>query len=120
MPVSRTRAQRFDDLVRDEVRRVADRLGPRLDRMEFAVEEVPPVAPWADGTDEVPLHEVRPAAAGRPARIVVYRRPVELRGGDETERGGMIRRQLTEAISELLGVSPESIDPGYGDPDEAG
>jgi hypothetical protein len=118
-PVSRTRAERFDDLVRDEARRLEQRWSRELSGVEFAVEEVPPVQPWADGADPVPLGALLPAAGGRPPRIVVYRRPVEARGGDdERDRARLIRDIIVEEVADLLGLSPESVDPTYDSPDD--
>ena len=114
--MSRTRAERFDDLVRDEVRRLARRWGRELARVEFAVEEVPPVEPWFDGP--VPLGQTQPGGKDRPVRIVVYRRPVEARASGERETGRLVRDLLVEEIADLLGLSPESVDPGYDSPDD--
>jgi predicted Zn-dependent protease with MMP-like domain len=118
-PISRTRAERFDDLVRDEARRLEQRWSQQLAGVEFAVEEVPVVEPWADGADRVSLSRLVPAADGRPPRIVVYRRPVEARGGDdERDRARLVRDVVVEEVADLLGLSPESIDPTYDSPDE--
>jgi predicted Zn-dependent protease with MMP-like domain len=115
-PVSRTRAERFQDLVRDEVRRLGQRWSRELAGVEFAVEEVPPVQPWADATDPVALSHTRTAEAGRPPRVVVYRRPVEARsGGDERDLARLVRDLIVEEVAELLGLSPESVDPTYED-----
>jgi predicted Zn-dependent protease with MMP-like domain len=117
--VSRTRAERFDDLVHDEVRRVTVRWRRELAGVEFAVEEVPQVEPWADGTDPVPLGRLQPAAADRPARIVVYRRPLQARGGgDERDLARLVRDVVVEEVADLLGLAPESVDPTYDSPDE--
>ncbi|MCO5998729.1 metallopeptidase family protein [Actinoallomurus rhizosphaericola] len=118
-PISRTRAERFDDLVRDEARRLEQRWSRELTGVEFAVEEVPPVEPWADAADPVPLGRLLPAADGRPARIVVYRRPVEARGGDdERDRARLVRDVVVEEVADLLGLAPESVDPTYDSRDE--
>ncbi|MCW2945807.1 MAG: hypothetical protein JWR24_2524 [Actinoallomurus sp.] len=118
-PISRSRAERFDDLVRDEARRLEQRWSQELAGVEFAVEEVPLVEPWADGADPVPLGRLVSAEDGRPPRIVVYRRPVEARGGDdERDRARIIRDVVVEKVADLLGLSPESIDPTYDSPDE--
>ncbi|WP_345016917.1 metallopeptidase family protein [Actinomadura keratinilytica] len=115
-PLSRTRAERFDDLVADEVRRLGQRWGRELARVEFAVEEVPELEPWFDGP--VPLAQTRPGAAGRPVRIVVFRRPVEARGSGERELAQIVRDALVEEVADLLGLSPESVDPSYDSPDD--
>lgn len=118
-PVSRTRAERFDDLVRDEARRLEQRWSRELSGVEFAVEEVPPIEPWADGADLVPLSALLLATKGRPPRIIVYRRPVEARSGDdERDRARLIRDIVVEEVADLLGLSPESVDPTYDSPDD--
>jgi hypothetical protein len=118
-PISRTRAERFDDLVREEARRLEQRWGRELTGVEFAVEEVPPVQPWADGADPVPLGHLLPATNGRPPRIIVYRRPVEARAGDdEQDRIRLVRDVVVEEVADLLGLAPESVDPTYDSPDD--
>lgn len=112
-PGHRTRAERFDDLVLDVVELVERRWSGPLAGTEFAVEEVPPSdpAPWeADG---VPLGRCFPAEAGQPARVVVYRRPVELRSLDDTDRAELVRDVVVEQVAHLLARTPEEIDPHY-------
>ncbi|RSN68803.1 peptidase [Actinomadura sp. WAC 06369] len=115
-PISRTRAERFDDLVEDEVRRLGARWERELARVEFTVAEVPDVEPWFDGL--VPLGRTVPGEGGRPVRIVVFRRPVEARATGERELGRLIRDLLVEEVADLLGLSPESVDPSYDSPDD--
>ncbi|WP_339155379.1 metallopeptidase family protein [Actinomadura luteofluorescens] len=115
-PVSRTRAERFADLVDDEVRRLGARWGRELARVEFAVEQVPEVEPRFGGP--IPLGQTLPGDGGRPVRIVVYRRPVEARAADEAELSQLIRELLVEEVADLLGLSPESVDPSYDTPDD--
>jgi predicted Zn-dependent protease with MMP-like domain len=118
-PISRTRAERFDDLVREEAHRLEQRWSRQLAGVEFAVEEVPAIDPRTLGTDAVPLSRLIPAEDGRPPRIVVYRRPVEARGGDdERDRARLVRDVVVEEVADLLGLAPESIDPTYDSPDD--
>jgi len=118
-PISRTRAERFDELVRDEAHRLEQRWSRQLAGVEFAVEEVPPIESSALGPGIVPLSRLIPASNGRPPRIVVYRRPVEARGGeDERDRARLVREVVVEEVADLLGLAPESIDPTYDSPDE--
>jgi predicted Zn-dependent protease with MMP-like domain len=118
-PISRTRAERFDELVRDEAHRLEQRWSRQLAGVEFAVEEVPAIDPHALEPDTAPLSRLVPAADGRPPRIVVYRRPIEARGGeDDRDRARLIRDVVVEEVAELLGLSPESIDPTYDSPDD--
>ncbi len=116
VPLSRTRGQHFDDLVLDAVSRLESRWEQQLAGVEFAVEEVPPADPHAGG-DAVPLARLRPAADGKPARIVVYRRPAQARAEGEEELAALVFDVVVEEVARLLGVDPETIDPGYTDGD---
>lgn len=113
LPAHRTRAERFDDHVLSAVERLERRWARQLEGTEFAVEEVPPShpAPWEHGG--VPLGRYFPADAGMPARIVVYRRPVETRAIDEGDLADLVREVLVEQVAHLLARPPEDVDPGY-------
>lgn len=115
LPAYRTRAERFDDLVLDAVELLERRWSRQLDGTEFAVEDVPPSdpAPWEHGG--VPLGRYFPADAGLPARIVLYRRPVEARATDPHDLAELVRDVVVEQVAHMLGRSPEDIDPEYGD-----
>lgn len=117
VPISRSRQERFDDHVLDAVERIERRLGPRIDGIEFAVEEVPPAEPEAllDPVDPVPLGRSEPPGHGRPARVVLYRRPIELRTPTTTERGALVHEIVVEQVADLLGLTPEQVDPEYGE-----
>lgn len=118
-PISRTRAERFDDLVGDEVRRLVRRWGPELAGVEFTVEDVPPGQARTDETDQVPLGRTQPAMPDRPARVIVYRRPVEARGGgDDRDLARLVRDIVVEEVADLLDLSPETVDPSYDSPDD--
>lgn len=115
VPAARTRAERFDDLVLAAVERLERRWSRQLEGTEFAVEDVPPSnpAPWERGG--VPLGRCFPADAGLPARVVVYRRPVETRALDDADLDDLVREVVVEQVAHLLGRSPEDVDPEYGD-----
>jgi predicted Zn-dependent protease with MMP-like domain len=115
VPLARTKAEVFDDLVLDAVEHLDDRWGTQLAEVEFAVEDVPPL-PNRGAADRpvVPLARVFPPAGRRAARIVIYRRPLEARAGDRDELGDIVHDIVVEQIAELLGLEPETIDPGYG------
>jgi predicted Zn-dependent protease with MMP-like domain len=113
LPGHRTRAERFDDHVLDAVERLERRWARQLEGTEFAVEEVPASepAPWEAGG--IPLGRYFPADAGLPARIVVYRRPIEARAADEGDLADLVGDVLVEQVAHLLGRRPEEIDPRY-------
>jgi predicted Zn-dependent protease with MMP-like domain len=115
LPLSRTRAERFDDLVLDAVEDVARRHPDRLDGVDFAVEDVPDLADWE--RDWVPLARSYPATEGRPARVVLYRRPVEERADGERDTADLVHDVVVEELAELLGLDPDDLDPGRPPPD---
>ncbi|MCF3167220.1 metallopeptidase family protein [Streptomyces violaceoruber] len=108
VPLSASRGEIFRDLVQDSVERL-ERRWPRLAEVDFVVLDVPAVA-----EDTVPLGGSVSAGKGRPAQIVVYRRPVELRTKSRDERALLVHEVVVEQVAELLGLSPESVDPRYG------
>jgi len=114
-PAHRTRAQRFDDFVLDVVEDLDRTWAVQLRGTEFAVEDVPPSdpAPWEDGG--VLLGRFFPAEAGRPGRVVVYRRPVEVRALDREDLADLVRDVVVEQVAHMLARTPEEIDPNFGD-----
>lgn len=110
----RSRRHEFDDFVLDAAARLEATCGQAFPAVEFAVEDVPRgPAPWEH--DEVPLGRLYPATGGRPARIVVYRRPVETRAAGSRDVAGLVADVVTEQVAGLLGVRPEDLDPGFDD-----
>lgn len=115
LPGWRSRSARFDEQVLDTVEDVEQRLGRTLEGVEFAVEDVPSgtAAPWED--EAVPLGRLFGADDRHPARIVVYRRPIEARAAGRRERADLIHDVVVEQVAHLLGLTPEQVDPGYGE-----
>ncbi len=119
VPLARTRAEIFDDLVLDTVEELEHRYSQELAGVEFAVEEVPPDLNVYD-TDvledgEVPLARLLPGSSDRldtPPRIVLYRRPLELRAVDRDDLADLVHDVIIEQVANLLGVDPDEIHPG--------
>ena len=94
----------------------------RLADVEFAVDEVPPVAdddvtpgPEVVLDGGVPLARfVAPGvdAKGRPtkARVVLYRRPLEIRAGDDGDLEDLVEEVLAEQVAAVLGEEEEPED----------
>lgn len=142
VPLNRTRADQFDDVVREAVAHLDNRWSAELAEVEFVVDEVPPPEPAEDagegerdaGTagesegdeifpDQVRLSRLLPASGSgrhtRPPQIVLYRRPLELRALDQEDLAELVLDVLIHEVSDLLGVGPEVIDPeGHGEYDE--
>ena len=102
-------ATRFDELVLDAAERVEHRLGRPLDQIELAVEDVPPSDP-ASWEESVPLGRVFPAEHRSPARVVVYRRPVESRAESARDLAELVDHVVTEQIAGLLGIAPDDLE----------
>lgn len=107
VPVMASRAERFDDLVLDAVQHLEQRLGRDLTELEIAVEDVPPAdpAPWESG---IALGRLFPPEGSLPAKVVVYRRPVEARA-QEDDVGTLVLEVVTEQVAGLLGMDPEDL-----------
>ena len=130
IPLSRTRAERFDALVLDAVEHLEERWSEQLKNIDFAVEDVPPIAPgtgWEMTYDDdvladqtaggpVPLGRLLPAGVdlrgGRtPPRVVVYRRPLEARAVDGLDLADLVPDVVVEQVARLLGIDVEVLDP---------
>ncbi len=101
-----------------------------LAAIEFAVEEVPAAEPGelgaaGDDRDPVPLARLDPAcpdagdpaSPARPARIVLYRRPLLARADGEEELGELVLDVVIEELARLLGLDPQQVDPDYPEED---
>ncbi len=110
LPVFRSRAQAFDDLVLDAVERLERLWARELANVDFLVEDVPPIPPHGTLTETIPFSRLENDPSGR-ARIVVYRRPVEIRTKDPEEMALLVHETVVEEVANLLGVEPESVDP---------
>jgi hypothetical protein len=116
-PHSRTRAEAFNDLVLDAVERLELRWRRELAAVEFAVEAVPGAAAVPETTTApggVPLSRLHHGGAGRNARIVLYRRPIEARAKGRADLAILVQDLIVEQVADLLGMTPEAIDPDYG------
>jgi len=121
VPAAKTRAERFDDLVLDAAEQLEGRWGAQLEQVEFAVEDVPPVAalePFDAGVvlDEtagggVPLGRLLPGSEGQAARVVVYRRPLEARAVDRLDLAELVHDVVVDQVARLLDLDPDEVDP---------
>jgi predicted Zn-dependent protease with MMP-like domain len=115
--------QRFDGIVLDAVEHVEARWHDRLAAVDFAVEEVPPLDAGGGWDDEissagVPLARLLSPGPGRRARIVIYRRPLELRAVDSDDLEDLVHDIVVEEVANYLGLDPSDVDPdGFGEDD---
>jgi predicted Zn-dependent protease with MMP-like domain len=118
VPLHRSRSEQFGDLVLEAVARLEPRWESELSHIEFAVQEVPDTDPPEDAPDAVPLASLDLGSPdpGDPAhgpRIILYRRALLARAEDEEELADLVLDVIVEEVARLLGVEPETIDPGY-------
>jgi predicted Zn-dependent protease with MMP-like domain len=121
VPIYRSRSERFDDLVLLAVTQLEPRWETELAGVEFAVEEIPPSDVAGDDPEPVPLSRLDLGSAdtghadhpARPARIVIYRRPLMARAEGEDELGELVLDVVVEEFARLLGLDPQIVDPGY-------
>jgi predicted Zn-dependent protease with MMP-like domain len=121
IPAAQTRGERFDDLVLDAVEQLEHRWGSQLERVEFAVEDVPPVGVLetfdADVVvDEtaggaVPLGRLLPGNDGQAPRVVVYRRPLEARAVDRLDLAELVHDVVVDQVARLHDLDPAEVDP---------
>lgn len=108
--VTADRREEFDALVVSMVDRLAARWEKELHDVEFGTEDVPQLPEtWHD--EPVPLGSLVRANGETPTRIVVFRRPVELRAKTRLERAALVNEVLVEHVAQLLGREPDEVDP---------
>ena len=112
VPATRTRREDFDTIVLAVVARIEERWHRELGLVEFAVEETP-LLPDDWDADTVPLASLVRGSGATPTKLVLFRRPIELRCETRADLSALVLTVLVEQVSELLGREPEEIDPGY-------
>lgn len=116
LPGSRTRAERFEDLVAESAERLEVLWGQPIAAMVFTVELLPNTKSLdraqAAGSP-VPLGRSAGATPRRPARVVIHRRPVEQLAGPDLLLPELVHLAVVEQVAELLARAPEEIDPDY-------
>jgi Zincin-like metallopeptidase len=101
VPLHRTRAECFDDLVLQAVTRLEPRWEAQLAAIEFAVEEIPPVAEAAGSPHgPVPLARLDPGSSPAPAGQ---------EGGDGIRRDVVVRPDPADGAGSAAAQSPPRI-----------
>lgn len=108
------RTQRFWKAVEEALSRIGRTCPEVLGGVEIGVDDVPSSSALFQGLTEhgvVPLAVAVDAEGDRPARIVVYRRPLEHRAVDDDDLRYIVHRTLVEQLAVLTGRSATDIDP---------
>ncbi len=112
VPAAKSPKAAFDAIVVAVLEELEERWAAELGLVEFAVEETPMVPDDWD-TDTVPLASLVRGTGAQPTRLVLFRRPIELRAETRSDLSAMVLTVLVEQVSELLGRPPEEVDPRY-------
>ena len=112
VPAAKSPKDAFDAIVVAVLEQLEERWHDELGLVEFAVEETPMVPDDWDA-DTVPLASLVRGSGGSPTRLVLFRRPIELRAETRSDLSAMVLTVLVEQVSELLGRPPEEVDPRY-------
>ncbi|MFD1813447.1 metallopeptidase family protein [Rhodococcus gannanensis] len=134
VPAWRSRAEQFDMLVLEAFAPIDARWHERMTKLDVAVDEVPKIRaldpdsvtwpPEVVAEGPVPLSRLVPAGVDRHgnatrARLVLFRRPLELRAKHPDELVDLLHEVLVRQVATYLGVGPEVIDPEMtDDPDD--
>lgn len=103
VPAMSTRREEFDDIVLDVAEELDRVLEPRGLVVEYATMDIPTDLGHA-WSPEVPLARTIGATRSSPARIIVFRRPVEARAAGRASLVAMVRSVLTAQLSELFAI----------------
>lgn len=130
VPAWRTRAEQFDMLVLEAFAPIDTRWHDRMTKLDIAVDEVPKIRaldpdsvtwpPEVVAEGPVPLSRLVPAGVDRHgnatrARLVLFRRPLELRAKRPDDLVDLLNEVLVRQVATYLGVDPETIDPDLTD-----
>jgi predicted Zn-dependent protease with MMP-like domain len=111
-----SRAETFLDCLEASIARVNEVCPEAIAGIDIGVEDVPSAAAMWEGFvshDAVPLAGAIDAEPTHPARIVLYRRPIERRALDPVDLGHLVHHTLVEQVSVLTGRSVRDIDPNF-------
>lgn len=108
----RSRAELFRAAVAQAVAIIRRNAPEAVDGVEIAIEDVPSLT---DHHRRVPLSAAVESVGGRPARVVLFRRPIELRAASRAGLQILVRHTLVEQVSALTGRPVVDLDPPLDD-----
>ncbi|WP_417367160.1 metallopeptidase family protein [Glutamicibacter arilaitensis] len=122
LPAYRSRPERFDDAVMASAQRLAQRWPGKIEKIEFLIDPVPSdkLLDQASALGErVPLASSVPAGARHPARIIIYRLPIEQIAENTGELLDLVHQCVVHEVAQLWMKPISEVDPSYfpEDPD---
>ena len=110
------RAEFFVQSLSESLARITAAAPEALVGVEVGLEDVPDMA--GQWSTRVPLAAAQEATPTTPARIVVYRRPLEHRATTRRQLRSLIHGTLVEQVSALTGIPVERLDPDDEDDED--
>jgi hypothetical protein len=112
VPIAHSRSAAFDAMVMHAIEHLAPKLGERLRAIEFAVEDVPPVADAELSADDVLDDNSVPLSRLYRDGMGAIASPLESRAGRPDELAALVHDVVVEQVARLLNTTAEEIDPG--------
>lgn len=114
LPRYRTRSGMFDDMAIAQIRRLNDAWPQLLETVAVRCGGRSSLSPSPWETNPRLNSQAFPASHGIPARVVLYRMPLQSHARSRMDLQLAIRDELVLRIAELYGRRPEEIDPQWG------
>lgn len=114
LPRYRTRTGMFDDMVAAQVRRLGQAWPELIRPLQFAVEDVPPSDPTPWQTEPNMTSQCFPASHGIPARVVLYRMPLQTEAPTKLELQLAVRDELVAPHSGIVWAQARGNRPRLG------
>ncbi|WP_207346108.1 metallopeptidase family protein [Arthrobacter sp. E3] len=118
LPASRTRSEKFEDLVVDSAERLRHLWPDALAQAEYLVEEVPgQLESLIASGSPAPLGKFTPAiratsdSPAQPPVIAIYRHPVEELCDTSGQVRELVHEVMIEQVAGLLNIDPDTVDP---------
>ncbi|GAB3656428.1 hypothetical protein GCM10027596_10610 [Nocardioides korecus] len=112
VPAHLSRRERFDRVALEVLADIEPHWPDELADLELAVEDIP-VLPQTWLSPCVPLAALVAGTATTPARLVLYRRPIEHRAETTLDLEALVLTVVVEQLAEFLGVPAEDVHPDY-------
>lgn len=122
LPAYRSRPERFDDAVMASAQRLSERWPGEIEKIDFLIDPVPSdklLEQAAALGERVPLASSKSASARRPARIIIYRLPIEQIAENTGELLDLVHQCVVHEVAQLWMKPISEVDPAYfpEDPD---
>ncbi len=114
-PGFRSRRERFEALAARSIDRLAPTWRARLPQLQFLVADVPDEPDEPSSGAGSGLGRYLPPHGSSPARIVLFRRPIESRCVDDSELGYLLHFVVGENLANALGIPAHELDPDFDD-----